>query len=218
MTDIIVLEASKRELTGKQVKQIRAQGVIPGVLYGPAFDALPLQIEWLALRPALREAGGSALIELNVDGEKHRALVRDVQRDPIRGNVLHIDFYRVRMDVAIRTDVPLVLIGDASVVEEAGAVVNQEMNAITVECLPGSLPAQIEVDVSHLKDVGDTIVVAELPAFEGVTYLADGAEAVVSTQYLARTEEEEEEELEVAIDEGAEPELIRREDEEEIED
>ena len=218
MTETIVLEATKRALAGKEVRHLRGQGVIPGVLYGPAFNALPLQIEWTSLRPVLREAGGSQLIELTVDDEKHNALIRDVQRDPIRGDVLHVDFYRVRMDVAIRTDVPIVLIGDASIIEEAGGVVNLEMNTITVECLPADLPAHIEVDVAQLQEIGDTIVVGALPTLDGVTYMADEADAVVSTQYLARPEEEEVIEEEAEFEEGAEPELVGREDEEEIED
>ena len=141
MANPIVLEATKRELTGKQVKQMRAEGMIPGVLYGPTFDAVPLQVNWLALRPVLREAGGSHLIPLSVDGQQYNALVRQVQRDPIHGDVLHVDFYRVRMDVAIRTEVPVVLVGSAEVIEEAGGVVNHEMISIMVECLPSDLPA-----------------------------------------------------------------------------
>ncbi len=213
MANPIVLEATKRELTGKQVKQMRAEGMIPGVLYGPTFDALPLQANWLELRPVLREAGGSHLILLNVDGEQHNALVRQVQRDPIRGDVLHVDFYRVRMDVAIRTEVPVVLVGSAEAIEEAGGVVNHEVISVMVECLPGNLPAQVEVDVTSLQEVGDSILASALPELPGVTYLVDSGDLLVSTSYLAAAEEEE-----AKGEVSAEPELIRRREEEEDKD
>ncbi len=210
MADPIVLEATRRELTGKQVKQRRAEGMIPGVLYGPTFDPLLLQVDWTALRPVLRAAGGSHVIQLTVDGEQHNALVRQVQRHPIRGDVLHIDFYRVRMDVAIRTEVPVVLVGSAEAIEEAGGVVNHEVISIMIECLPGDLPAHVEVDVSGLREVGDSILASALPELPGVTYLVDSDDVIISTSYLT-TAEEEEAEGEVS----AEPELVRRREEEE---
>ncbi len=206
MAEKFVLEATKRDLTGKQVKQMRAQGLIPAVLYGPAFEALPLQVSWTALRPVLRDAGGTHLIELNVDGEQHSALVRQVQRDPIRGDVLHVDFFRVRMDVAIRTEVPVVLVGQADAIEDAGGVINHEMTHVLVECLPADLPAEIAVDVSGLREVGDNILASQLPALPGVTYLVEGNEVVVSTSLLETAEVEEE----AGAETTAEPELIRR--------
>ncbi|GAB4415608.1 MAG: 50S ribosomal protein L25 [Anaerolineae bacterium] len=213
MAEKYVLEATRRELTGKKVKQMRERGLIPAVLYGPAFEALPLQVSWSALRPVLRDAGGTHLIELNVDGERHNALVRQVQRDPIRGDVLHVDFFRVRMDVAIRTEVPVVLVGNADAIEDAGGVINHEMTHVLVECLPADLPAEIQVDLSVLREVGDSIVSAQLPALPGVTYLVEGNEVVVSTSFLEAAEEEEE----AGVEEMAEPELIRRPSDEEEE-
>jgi large subunit ribosomal protein L25 len=214
MADSIVLEATRRELTGKQVKQMRAEGMIPGVLYGPTFEAMPLLVNWVALRPVLRAAGGSHLIQLTVDGEQHNALVRQVQRHPIRGDVLHVDFYRVRMDVAIRTEVPVVLVGSAEAIEEAGGVVNHEVISVMIECLPGDLPAQVAVDVSGLRAVGDSILASALPEISGVTYLVDRSDVLVSTSYLTAAEEEEE----VVGEVSAEPELIRRREEEEDKD
>ena len=215
MVDRIVLEAAPRTVTGKEVRHLRAQGVVPGVLYGPQFEAMPVQVVWTTLRPVLLQAGGSQVIQLNVEGQEYNALVRDVQRDPLRGDVLHIDFYRVRMDVAIRTDVPIVLIGDTEHITEMGGQVSQETTAITVECLPTNLPAHIELDVSGLKEIGDTILVSGLPQLEGVTYHAAEDDVIVSTSYMRVREEEEEEEV---VQEGAEPELVGRHGEEEGED
>lgn len=217
MADKIVLEATRRDIEGKEVRHLRRQGIIPGVLYGPTIDSIPLQVEWTTLRPVLREAGASQLIAMNISGEEHNALVRDVQRDPIRGDVLHIDFYRVRMDVAIRTEIPLVTVGSDEEITEQGGIVAQEMTSILVECLPGDLPAHIEVDLSVLKEVGDSILVAALPEFPGVTLMANEDDVIISTSYPRRAVEDEEEEEEAEIEEGDEPELIRpeREDDEE---
>jgi large subunit ribosomal protein L25 len=216
MADTIVLEATRRDLIGKQVKQLRAKGLIPAVLYGPQFESIPLIVEWTLLRTALLQAGGSHLIQLKVDGEEHNALVRKVQREPLRGAVLHVDFYRVRMDVAIRTEVPVVLEGDESAIETAGGVINHEITKVEVECLPGDLPEHVVVDVSTLMEVGDHILASALPQLPGVTYHIEPDQVVVSTTYLARIEEEEEEAEAPAV-EAAEPELVRRRREEEEE-
>ena len=214
MAERIVLEATERDVVGKQVKQLRANGVIPGVMYGPTFEAVALQMESAKLNPVLRAAGGSHVIQIQVGSEEYNALVREVQRDPLRGTVLHVDFYRVRMDVVIRTEVPIVVVGSEEAIVRAGGVVSHEMASVEVECLPGDLPAYVEVDISGLTEVGTHILTSALPELPGVTYmLPDEDVVVVSTSYLAREEEEEPEET------GPEPELIRRrpEDEEEEE-
>ncbi len=217
MAETIVLEVTRRDVQGKQVRHLRAEGIVPGVIYGPTFESLPVQVEWLKLRPVLRAAGGSHLIQVTVEGETHNTLVREVQRDPIRGEVLHIDFYRVRMDVAIRTEVPVSFVGSDAAITKNGGVVTLEMTTVEVECLPGNLPAQIEVDLSLLKVVGDSLLVRDLPQLPGVTYM-DSVDHVVVSSTLLMQAEEEEEEKEVVV-ETAEPELVlrRREEEEEEE-
>lgn len=211
MADKIVLEATRRAVTGKKVRKLRAEGTIPGILYGPEFESIPLQIDWISLRLALLKAGGTQIIQLNVDGTEYNALVRKVQRTPLRNDiVLHVDFYRVRMDVVIRTEIPIVLFGDTDDLELAGGTVSHEMNSVLVECLPGDLPAEIRVDVSDLKTIGEMILAAALPELPGVTYHVEPDIVVVTTTYLQRPEEEE------ALEGGAaEPELVRRRAEEE---
>jgi large subunit ribosomal protein L25 len=218
MAETIVLEATKREQIGKKVSHLRAQGIVPGVLYGPAFDAIPLQIEWTTLRPVLLEAGGSKVIQVNVGGEEYNALVRDVQREPLRGEVLHIDFYRVRMDVVIRTEVPVLLIGSEARITELGGVIIHELNSIMVECLPGDLPPHVEIDLAGLQDIGDSLLVSDLPELPGVTYMNAADDVVVTSSYMRAEAVEEEEEEEEIFEEGEEPELIRRRREDEEED
>jgi large subunit ribosomal protein L25 len=216
MAETMVLEVSKRDVQGKHVRHLRAEGIVPGVIYGPTFESLPVQVEWIKLRPVLRAAGGSHLIQLTVEGETHNTLVREVQRDPIRGDVLHIDFYRVRMDVALRTDVPVSLVGSDAAITKNGGVVTHEMTTIQVECLPSDLPAIFEVDLSLLKEVGDTILVSDLTPPSGVVILDSADNVIVSSSMLRLEAEEEEGEEEEAL-EGAEPELVRRREEEEEE-
>jgi large subunit ribosomal protein L25 len=217
MAETMVLEVSRRNVQGKHVRHLRAEGIVPGVIYGPTFESLPVQVEWIKLRPVLRAAGGSHLIQLTVEGETHNTLVREVQRDPIRGEVLHIDFYRVRMDVVLRTDVPISLAGSDALITKNGGVVTHEMTSIQVECLPGNLPAEIEIDLSLLKEVGDSLLVKDLPELPGVTYLVGADNVVVSSSMLLQGGDEEEEEEEEVVSEGAEPELVRRREEEEEE-
>jgi large subunit ribosomal protein L25 len=157
----------------------------------------------------LREAGGSHLIQLRVEGEAHNALVREVQRDPIRGDVLHVDFYRVRMDVAIRAEVPLELIGSDKTIQANGGTVMRKMTSIVVECLPGDLPSNVQLDISSFTNVGEMLTVAALPVLPGVKYMANPAEIVAVTTLLTQREEEEIEGVS-----SSEPELIRRKAEE----
>jgi large subunit ribosomal protein L25 len=208
MAEKIVLEATKRAVTGKKVRHLRREGLIPGILYGPGFESIPVQVDWLALRPALLQAGGTQIIQLKVDGNEYNALVRNVQRSPLRRDVLHVDFYRVRMDVAIRTEVPIVFVGSVKDLETIGGTVNQETNAVQVECLPGDLPSEIQVDISGLKQIGDMILASDLPQLPGVAYHVEPSVVIATTTYLTRPEEEEE--LEAG---AAEPELVRRREE-----
>ena len=215
MAEQLVLEATKRDVTGKEVRHLRAEGIIPAVVYGPSFDPMQIQVAWTELRTTLLEAGGSQIITLNVDGEKYNALVRDVQRTAVRNDVLHVDFYRVRMDVAIRTDVPVVVDGDMNKLEGESGIIVHEMTSITVECLPGDLPQEVVISLDGINEVGDTLTVENLPELEGVSFLAEPTDVVVSSSYM-RVAEAEEGEDELGED-GTEPELIRREDEDEDE-
>lgn len=210
MAEKIVLEATKRQLTGKQVEQLRRQGIIPAVLYGPEIPPMPIQVNWLELRPTLTQASGSKILDLNVDGETFTVLVREVKRRPIRNDVMHVDFIRVRMNVIMRTEVPITLIGDIAALEKKGVILIHETTSVNVECMPIDLPSVIHVDISGLKDAGDVILASQLPQISGVTYHVDPATSIVTTTAIR----EEEEEVEAG---AAEPELIRKQREEDEE-
>ena len=221
MADTTTLEAESRAATGKKVRSVRRQGLVPAVLYGSGVDGQPIKLDAKEADEMLAQASASTLIDLQVDGETHKVLVRDVQRDVIRRNVLHIDFLKVDMDVAIRTEVPVELVGEAPAVREMGGVLVTGVTEIEVEALPGSLPDRIVVDLEPLEEIDDAITVGELYLGEGVEVLTDLDENVAHVIYLAEEElEEEEEELEGVLEMAAEPELVDqrgRDEEEEFE-
>lgn len=214
------LEAERREAVGKKVRAVRRQGMVPAVLYGSGVDGLPIQLDAKEAERLLAGASASTLVDLKVGEEDHTVLVRDVQRDVIRRNLVHIDFLKVAMDVAIRTTVPIELVGEAPAAKELGGVLVTGVTEIEVEALPADLPDRVVVDLEPLAEIDDAITVADLYIGDGVKVNTDPDENVAHVIYLAEEEEEEEEELEGLLELGAEPELVDQrglEEEEEFE-
>ena len=202
-TDRIELMAEKRTVTGKQVKQLRQQGWVPGIMYGHDFDSVPLQFEERGLRHVISRVGGSQLVSIKVKGNKQpeMVLVRDVQRDPIRGNLLHVDFYRVMMTERLTAEVPLVTVGESQVAEARQGILLQGISSIEVECLPGDLVDAIEVDLSDLMEVDQAIYVRDLAVPAGIDVLTDLDEMIVRVVPLEAEEEEVEEEVALEAEE-----------------
>ena len=195
----VELTAEKRTVTGKRVRQLRREGWVPGVMYGHGFEPVPLQFEERSLAHILSRVGGSQLVGINVKGDKQpeMALVRDVQRDPIRGNFLHVDFYRVRMTERLTAEVPLVVVGVSPVIEAREGILLQGISAIEVECLPGDLVDAIELDLSDLVEIDQGIYVRDLAVPAGIDVLTDIDEMIVRIVPLEAEEIEEEEEEEL---------------------
>ena len=197
MADDITLVAETGRTTGSAAsRRLRATGKVPAVLYGRGADPQPLTVDWRELRSALTtDKGLNALLTLKVGGKSTKALVKDMQRHPVRRDVLHIDFLAVDVDVVISTDVPIVLEGEATLVIREPGVVDQVMNAIVVQAKPDAIPGHLSVDISEL-EIGHTITVADLDLPAGVETEVDPEETVVTAQVtsLALAEEEEGEE------------------------
>ena len=162
MSETFKLAATARDVVGKKVGKYRREGQVPGVVYGPGFEPINVFIKERDLRQVLTLAGGTHLLELEFGGETISALARDVQRNPIRNTLMHVDFYRVAMDRVIRTEVPVVLIGTSPAIARKDAIAIHPTQLLHIECLPGDLPAQIEVDISGLTKIGDQIQVGQL--------------------------------------------------------
>jgi large subunit ribosomal protein L25 len=211
-----VIQAKRRQVVGKQVKVLRREGWLPAVIYGQGVDTIPISLEYLSAVRVLSTVSLSRLVVVDIEGERHNALVRERQRHPVTGNILHVDFHEVSMTETLRTMVSLELQGDSSAVEELGGILVVGQEQVEVECLPGDLPSQIGVDISVLKEIGDGLYVRDLPVPSKVDILTDPDEMVaLVTHPAAEPEEEEEEELELEMEEPEVIERGRREEEEE---
>ena len=189
----VTLAATSRPTQGgsRAATRLRAQDLIPAVVYGRGSDARPVTVARRELRHALTgDAGMNALISLDVEGESLLTIVRDVQRHPVRNTVTHVDFILVSRDEAVTVDVPVVLAGDAVEVHRGDGVVEQQLFTLTVHAKPGAIPNEISVDVAEMT-VGDTIRVGDLELPSGVTTDVDVEEPVVVATYnLAAAEVE----------------------------
>jgi large subunit ribosomal protein L25 len=185
------LNATVREIEGSRAnRRLRREGRVPAVLYGGDAEPVALSVDARELRHALHGAG--AVLEIEVDGEMQNAVVKDTQVHPVRHEALHIDFVRVRMDVAIHSIVTLELVGaEDSPGTDEGGVLEQQLREVNVEALPGDIPETIQHDVSKL-EMGATVTVADVTAPQGVTIL-DDEELVVASITLPRLEVETEE-------------------------
>lgn len=200
------LKTEIRTLQGKQVKQLRAEGWIPAVLYGPDTPPRSLQIQQRALQKTMEQAGSTALIDLYVSDEAkpYVVLAREIQRQPLTGQLRHVDFYQVRLTEKVRTNPRLEFVGEVFLVQTGRAVLIHAMTTVEVECLPTDLVHSIEVDVSTLQTMEDSITIKELPVPPGVTILEDPDEVVASLVPTRTMKEEEEEAAEGPAEEAGE--------------
>jgi large subunit ribosomal protein L25 len=216
--ETLELKADVREVTGRKVKTLRQEGLVPAVLYGHT-DSTLLQIDEKSLGKVIREAGTHQLIGVQIGKKKPVvALARDIQRDVIRQNYLHVDFYAVKMDEKVVAQVPLVIEGVAPAVKDQGGILTQAMDEVEIECLPTDLLSAIEVNIDGLVEYNDSISVADLVVPGSITILSDPDSMVVKVEPPRLEEEVEEEELEEGLEEvSAEPEVLtaaKEEDEE----
>lgn len=187
MAEITLKAETGRELGTGPSKRIRAEGRIPGVVYGLGSDPVPIIVEWKPLREALTtEAGLNALIQLEVDGESSLTIVKELQRHPIKGDVIHLDFLRVSADAEISVDVPVVLVGEAEAVEREDGTVDHLLFTLSVNAKPADIPNDITVDISNMV-LHDTIRVGDLTLPAGVSTDVDPDEAVVTAQISSTT-------------------------------
>ncbi|MGB9723680.1 MAG: 50S ribosomal protein L25 [Chloroflexia bacterium] len=186
-----VLQAERREVTGKKVRRLRRSGWVPAVFYGPRMEALPVQVDRRALSELYRQAEGSTLIQVVLEGQTYPALIREVQRDPISQEILHLDLVRVDLERPISAQVPVILKGDSPVVEQGLAVLTHGLEEIEVRGLPAAIPAHLEVDVSVITRPDQAVHAGDLTLPPGVHLLTDPKAVVVYATPTRRLEEEE---------------------------
>ena len=178
------------------MNQLRRDGFLPAVLYGPAMEAVPLQLQAHEAGQLLTRLQGTVLIDLLVEGEKHTVIVRELQRDVLRGDPLHVDFMAVAMDQMLTITVPITLVGVAPAASTGEYAVMAGISEVEVECLARDMVNSLEISVEALDELGDTLTVANLKVPPGVTILSDPEDTVARVTYagILETEEEEEEE------------------------
>ena len=203
----VVLKASKRDDAGKQVKALRRAGQLPAVIYGRHLEPISISLDAHSASLALSKLTSSSLVTIDVDGTEYPALVRERQRNYIKGTLLHVDFLAVNLTEELRANVRVEITGVSPAVKDFNAVLVTNITTLEVECLPTDLPERFVVDISMLKQVGDGIRVGDLAVAENVRVLTDPDEMIVVTTF-AKAEEEA-----APVAEGAapeEPEVIEK--------
>lgn len=217
MAQIISLAATPRQATGKGgARQARFRGKVPAVIYGHGRETQPLEVEAKALEKALTGVEPeSTIVELAVDGRTVKTLIRELQRHPLRPDIIHVDFYEIHAAEKVKLKVPVHLVGSPDGVRNAGGVLDQVTREVEIEVLPENIPDRVELDVTALK-IGDSLHVRDL-TIANAKILTE-AELTIATVVPPRAEEVVAPTPEAAA-EAAEPELIRkvREGEEEAE-
>ena len=186
----ILLTAKKRTELGRKANKGRKTGLVPAVVYGKGIKSDCLWVNSLEFKRLLKKSGESVIIDLAIDGKSDRnVLIHEIQKDPVKGNYLHIDFYQVNMAEKIETEVELVFIGESLAVKEAGGVLVKNVDKVKVRCLPGDLPSHIDVDISGIKTFDDHIFAKNLKISDKVEIEID-PETVVALVAPPRSEEE----------------------------
>lgn len=184
------ITAQLRTATGRRAKRVRAEGLIPGVVYGHGITPRNVSVIGNDFLKVYRAAGESSLVDLAVPGAATvKVLIADVQRDPLRNDITHIDFREVRMDEKLEAEITLKFVGESAAVKELGGVLVKNMGHVKVRCLPGALVHEIEVSLDPLKVFGNKIHVSEVRVPEGLEVLHAPDEVVVLVEE-PRSEEE----------------------------
>ncbi|MBU2534844.1 MAG: 50S ribosomal protein L25 [Chloroflexota bacterium] len=203
------LKATHRMVLGKKARFLRRQGITPAHLYGHNVKSVALQCDTDTLRDLIAHAGRTRLLNLEIDSEKPKSVfVREIQRDAISRELLHVDFYQVTRTEKIAVAVPIVLVGEAPAMKFKGCMIVRGINSLSIECLPTDVPPQIEIDITQLEEVEQAVHVKDIVLNPEITVHADPEQLVVKISEVAVKEEVEEvpavEEEEAVAEEAAE--------------
>ena len=202
---------SPRTVTGKKVRFLRREGMVPVHLYGRGVDSQALQVAAATLRRVITSAGANVPVKVNIDGRDGEEIcfIRDAQRHPVSEDLLHVDFYRVDVDRVVRAEVPVIMDGEAPAVRNLDGVLLQSFNSLEVEALPLDMPEAFHVDVSGLEDFEAAVRIGDIQIAREVTILRDDQEVIA--RVAAPRIEEEEEEVVDELEEGVEGEEVEGE-------
>ncbi|HEY7738612.1 MAG TPA: 50S ribosomal protein L25 [Candidatus Limnocylindria bacterium] len=186
------LAVDARSVLGKQTKQLRRGGTVPGVVYGKGTDSIPVQVDAKTFEMLYHEAGRSTIFQLTVPGAGTKsAIIKSVQRHPLSGRAIHVDFFLPDLTVELQIDVPLVFFGEAPAIEATGGSLFTQLDHIKVRALPANLPSEIQVDVSGLIDLEAAIHVSDLGVDSDTVHVLNDPEEMVARVVPPRVVEEE---------------------------
>jgi len=192
--DVLTLAASNRNVLRKKTRFLRRQGITPVHLFGHSIESLALQCDTIELKGVIAQAGMTRAINLKIENQKQAksVFIREIQRDTVTRNLLHVDFYQIRKGDKIKVDVPIVLIGDAPALKGRGRMLAHGITSLSIECLPDNIPSRIEVDLSHLEEVEQSIHVRDITLDPEITVNVDPDQLIakISEVAAARVEEE----------------------------
>lgn len=199
MSDSIVLEAQKREVTGKKVKALRAEGLVPATVYQKGKDPVSVQVSYQPFVKAYAAAGLGQPVELHVDGDKRLTMIKDVAIDPVKNTVTHVAFHAVRADRVVEAEIPVSIVGDIPA-EGKGNFVVRPNDVVTVKAIPAKLPESFEISGEKLQEAGDTITVADITVPADVEMVSEPELQLAVAEEPRVVEEPEEEEVVDAAD------------------
>ncbi len=192
MSNLFELVAEERAVSGKQVKRLRQQGIVPANMYGPGQPSVALQVNGVALQKLLRSGSNSVFLLKVANKPAVQALIKKVQHGVVGDETIHVDFYQVTATEKLKTLVPLHFVNEAAPGSLGDMIVTRSLREVMVECLPGDLPANIQVDLSGLTEAEAIIRVGNLHVSPAITILTDPNDMVAGMHQQARPEKTEE--------------------------
>lgn len=180
-------KVTTRTVNGKKTRFLRREGITPAHLFGQGLTSVAVQCPTIELRRAIAQKGTTRLMELKLDDEKEtrNVFIREVQRDAISGELIHVDFYQINKQRKIRVAVPVVLIGDAPAAKLKNNIIEQLLSEVEVESLPGELPPQIEVDITSLTEANQALCISDIKKGSGVAIMAAADQLIVKVSTIA---------------------------------
>jgi large subunit ribosomal protein L25 len=194
------LSAKTRKEVGKRISQIRKEEKIPGVCYGAEIKNAPISVDYKEFIDVLRETEGSSLFDLDIEGKKFPVIIKEIQRDPVSGNVIHVDFYQVPMNKKIEVTVPFIFEGEAPAVKNFGGTLIKDLHSIDIKVLPHLIPKHIVVNVGKLENIGDEILVGSIDFPEGAEILRSKKDVIAYISAVTSVEEELEKPIEAEVE------------------
>ena len=184
------LQATKRTVHGRHVRQLRKEGAVPGVVYGHRSEAEPVSLDAGEFRRVYAKAGRTHLIDFVLDGGRpQKVLIKEIQKHPRHEGPIHVDLFRIDLKEKLQIDVPITIVGESPAVKRGDGDLLISLHSLRVECLPSDIPEAIEVDVAGLENIDDSVRVHDLQFPEGVTLLTGGDEMIVKVQAHRGAEE-----------------------------